>query len=350
MRLLQKQNKISWNRKKFLICIVLVMMSGCARVQPVTEQEEDLQVLCDRNTVEWQLDSVSQVVTLRKGSNHAKALVGSDVVVIGDQKITLSAPLRRVKGVIVVPMDFKRKVIDALMTRNEYVGAVKKFKEIIVDPGHGGKDPGARSKFGTEEKTIVLDIGKRLKRDLEDKGFRVIMTRSTDDFISLERRTEIASQSKADLFVSIHANSSKSKGAKGVEIYYLRELDAVEKKEEQMRQNQKILFKQYAMNQDSPALGNIVADMMYSYKREESERLAIYLNRRIASSTSRESRGSKAAGFFVLRNTMIPAVLVEVGFLTNPSEERSLKTIEYRQKIADSLAQSIEEYTNDQQP
>ncbi len=333
--------------KTILFLIALFIASGCAHRPPtgVLEHETDLQGLCYRYAIQWQLDPVTQVVTLIKGSARAKALIESNVVVLNDNKISLSSSLKKVQGKIIVPGDFKRKVIDLLLQSSVYT--LKKFREIVIDPGHGGKDPGARGKFGTEEKNIVLDIAQRLRRNLEQNGIKVIMTRTKDEFISLEKRTEIASQSKSDLFVSIHANASRMKNARGMEIYYLRELDTSEKNEDQVKENKKILFKQYAMSRNSFDLENILSDMLYSYKRAESQALCNYVTQKTAGVAHALNRGSKTAGFFVLRNTLIPAILVEVGFLSNPSEERLLKSIDYRQKIADGLARSILEYAND---
>ena len=333
---------------RFLLPFILLgLAAGCAHppVKTARETEEDLQALCMRYDIQWQWDSVTQIVTLSKGGFRARALVGSNVVVIGGEKISVSNPLKRVRGTIVVPPDFKRKVVDPLLGKAEY--ALRKLRQIIIDAGHGGKDPGARGRSGTQEKVITLDIARRLQSDLEEKGLSVLMTRSRDEFISLEKRTQIASQSRADLFVSIHANSSRSRGARGMEVYYLRELDSQEKNEDQMKENQKTLFRQYAMQRNSPVLENILTDMLYSYKRGESERLARFITQKTSSTIKTQNRGSKASGFFVLRNTLIPAILVEVGFLSNPGEERLLKAGWYRQKIADGIARGLLEYADD---
>ena len=325
----------------------LLFAAGCAH-PPSTEfaeSEANLEELCLRYAVSWKLDSITQVVTLNKGDIWAKALIGSNVVVLKDQKITLSASLKKVKGSIIVPGDFKEKVIDPLLQS----GAVssQKFREIVLDPGHGGKDPGARGKLGTQEKTIVLDIAQRLRRNLEKNGIKIIMTRTKDDFVTLEKRTEIASQRRADLFVSIHANASRFKNARGVEIYYLRELDFTEKNEDQVKENKRNLFKLYSIDRNSSDVENIVSDLIYNYKRAESQALASFVTKKTSGTMNALNRGSKTAGFFVLRNTLIPAILVEVGFLSNLSEERQLKSPTYRQKIADGLSRSILEYAHD---
>ncbi len=328
------------------IVLSLIMIAGCAPLPPKpTEEEADLQELCTRYGIQWQWDSVSQMVTLSKEFSRARALVGSNVVILDNEKILLSQPLRRVRGTIIVPIDFKRKVIESLA--REVYPLVTKFKEVVIDAGHGGKDPGTIGRSGLQEKTVVLDIAKSLKRNLEQKGIKVIMTRDRDDFISLEKRTEIASRSRANLFVSIHANASPHKSAKGLEIFYLRDLGSREKNDPQIKENRKYLFERYTMQKNSPVLENILLDMLYTYKRAESERLARYLTQKTSGQMKARNRGSKSSGFFVLRNTLVPAVLIEVGFLSNPQEEKLLKTQWYRQKIADSLAESILKYARE---
>ena len=329
-----------------LTVLFLIVIAGCAPLPPKpTEEEADLQELCARYDIQWQWDSVSQVVTLSKGSSKARALMGSPVAVLDNENILLSQPLRRERGMIIVPLDFKRKVIEPL-SREAYPSAVK-FKEVVIDAGHGGKDPGTIGRSGLKEKTVVLDIAKFLKRNLEQKGIKVVMTRTHDDFISLEKRTEVASRSGAGLFVSIHANASPHRSAKGLEIFYLRELDRDEKNDPQIKENRRSLFQRYAMQRNSMVLDNILSDMLYTYKRAESERLARYLTQKTSSKMKARNRGSKSSGFFVLRNTLVPAILIEVGFLSNPQEEKLLKTKWYRQKIADSLTESILGYARE---
>lgn len=332
--------------KSIIFFPLFLLIAGCApHPREFPERESNLQELCERYAVSWQFDNMTQVVTLSKGSLRAKGLVGSDVVVLNDHKIVLSASLKKTGSTIIVPGDFKRKVMDQLLQ----TGAIpsQRFREIVIDPGHGGKDPGARSKSGTEEKTIVLDIAQRLRRNLERNGIKVVMTRTKDDFVSLPKRTEMASQVRADLFISIHANASRFRNAHGMEIYYLRELDFIERNDDQVKENKKNFFKLYSIEKNSPDVEHIISDLMYHHKRAESEALASFLTKKTASTMNTLNRGSKTAGFFVLKNTLIPAILVEVGFLSNAGEERLLKSPSYRQKIADGLSRSILEYAYD---
>lgn len=241
-----------------------------------------------------------------------------------------------------MPYDFESRVIGGM--RGRPATSVKGPWRVAIDAGHGGKDPGALGRNGIKEKKVVLDIAKRVRDRLEKKGFKVIMTRDRDEFITLERRTEIASRDKVDLFVSIHANSSPSSGTRGVEVYSLRNLDAKEKKEEQRSRNLDLLCRDLSMEHNNSSLRRIIGDMLYDYKREESQKAASALSRGLSQAMDTSSRGTKEAGYFVLRNTLVPAVLVEVGFLSNAREARQLSMPSYQEQIADTLADNIANY------
>jgi N-acetylmuramoyl-L-alanine amidase len=257
----------------------------------------------------------------------------------------------RKDNLVVVPPDFIEKVFG---TEAQTAGAAGvqpaaawgKCREIMIDAGHGGKDPGARGLAGTVEKDIVFDIAKRLKTGLERVGFKVSMTRDSDDFISLQRRTELASSSKADLFVSIHANSTASRKIKGLEIFYSRGLEH-ETDLPQRQANERAFLRRLSMNNDSTVVGKIVRDMMYSQKQIESVGVADRIITRTSRAVDTPDRGSRASGFFVVKNTLIPAILFEVGYLSHPAEAKLLNTEEYRQKIADSIVESIVDYSNE---
>ena len=335
-------NRFPW-RLIYLLGIISYF-SGCATTETarLPKEEVRLKELCERSGVEWQWDSVSEVVTLNRGGLKAKALMGSNTVVIADEKIILSAPLKRRKGTVIVPYDFKRKVIERLAPIADFT--YRRFQKIIVDAGHGGKDPGALGRSGTREKNVVLDIAKRLKRRLEEKGFDVAMTRNSDRFISLEERTRIAARVKGDLFVSIHANANRSRNLIGAEVYYPRESAQSLKSNDDYEKNCKIYINQTSINPNSPTVKEILIDMLSHNKPYESQKLAQHLSQNTLNDGETKSRGSKMAGFYVLKNSLMPAVLVEVGYLTNKYEESLLKTNAYRQKIAELLAKGIADY------
>lgn len=332
-------------RKGFIF--VLVFCYGCATAPSHRPQEKiSLKQLCDQNHISWQWDSLSELVILKLNDTQAYLLMDTPAVLLEDELIALSGPIEIRKSVIVVPPDFQRKVIDQLLSGRGRAGNLSKrrIKSVIVDAGHGGKDPGAIGCSGTEEKEVTLDIAKRLKKNLEEYGFKVIMTRERDEFISLPERTEIAARSKADFFISIHANSSPVDSVHGIEVFSLRDLDYLERNEAQRQENYRLFFNQLAMKRDNENLKGIVADMLDNNKRAESDSLADRIAEDTSTFVNTKNRGTKLAGFYVLRNTLIPAILVEVGFLSNPHEEKLLNTSTYRQKFASALAKSILDY------
>ncbi|MBI4309635.1 MAG: N-acetylmuramoyl-L-alanine amidase [Candidatus Omnitrophica bacterium] len=335
--------------------ILLLVLHGCAGRGPYVPSAVSsgvpLSAICARYNVSWQWDGVTQVVILEYKGNKAKALVGSNVVVVGKEKIALSLPLHRSNSAIYVPEDFEAKVLAPFGITPGVPGAKVdwsrlKIRTVILDPGHGGKDPGARGPNGVREKDVVIDIAKRMKVLLEQGGLKVIMTRNSDYFISLGQRTEIASRSDADLFVSIHANSNPARKAHGMEVYYVKTRDKRDLDEEQRQKNEKI-FTKTLNTRYSPQLNGVIADMMYASKTAESLRLAELIARDGSAHADTANRGARACRFFVVRNTLVPAVLVEVGFLSNRREEKKLNSSSYRQRLAEAIVRSIINYATD---
>ena len=329
---------------RFILLLGVVFYApGCATTQRAhaPKEETNLKEICGQNNVLWEWDSVSEVVTLNRGGLKAKAMIGSSTVIVDDEPIVLNSPLKRKKGIVIVPPDFKSKVIDRLQGGDRF--DFRRFHRIILDPGHGGKDPGAIGRSGIKEKNITLDIAKRLKRKLEEKGIDVVMTRNDDTFISLDERTQIAARGQGDFFISIHANASRARNVNGAEIFYLRDSARTIKDNDEFEKNCGIYFNQLSLSRE-PVVERILLDVLSQHKEYESQKLADYLSKNSLETPEAKSRGSKTAGFYVLKNTLMPAVLIEVGFLTNKGEEDLLKTNSYRQKIADNLANGIAGY------
>ncbi|MFA5087903.1 MAG: N-acetylmuramoyl-L-alanine amidase [Candidatus Omnitrophota bacterium] len=321
--------------------LFIVLVSGCATVPKgdTVVRQEQLKDLCERYHIQWQWDSISQVVTLSGYEVKASALIGSHIVVMGEETISLSSPLERVKNNLIVPPDFEEKVVKRLQLT--IPPAIKRINTLVLDAGHGGKDPGAIGKGGLQEKIVVLDIVQRLKKILEDSGVKVILTRDKDEFLTLEQRTEIASRAKADMFISIHANASRSRKVQGIEVFSCRDLGGQQNSEQQIKKNQDILAGQLSMRADNQDLKNIIFDMLYFCCQAESRPLAERVAFYTAAEVDMKNRGSKEAGFFVLRNNLMPAILVEVGFLSNPEEEKLLEDDSYRQRLAEGIMRGI---------
>ncbi|MGA3328113.1 MAG: N-acetylmuramoyl-L-alanine amidase [Terriglobia bacterium] len=215
-----------------------------------------------------------------------------------------------------------------------------KIGRIVIDPGHGGHDTGTLGPTGLEEKEVVLDVGLKLKKLLEENtGCEVVMTRSDDTFIPLEERTAIANEKAADLFISIHANASRDKSARGIETYYLNFTSSPDALEVAAREN---ASSQEAVHQ----LQDLIKKIAMTEKIEESQDFARQVQREVFSRVSKASgaqrdRGIKKAPFVVLIGANMPSVLAEISFLTNPRDEHLLKRSEYREKIAYALYEGI---------
>jgi N-acetylmuramoyl-L-alanine amidase len=220
-----------------------------------------------------------------------------------------------------------------------------KIGKIVIDPGHGGHDTGTIGPNGLEEKDLVLDVGRRLGKLLEARlGAEVVYTRKDDTFIPLETRTAVANQARADLFVSIHANSSHDADARGVETYYLNFTSSPAALEVAAREN--------AVSEKSIyELQDLVKKIALKEKIEESREFAADVQQSLHSGLAVKSpairdRGVKKAPFIVLIGANMPSILAEISFVSNPTDEHRLATGEYRQRIAESLYRGIAKYVN----
>jgi len=219
------------------------------------------------------------------------------------------------------------------------------IQRIVIDPGHGGTDPGCIGKGGTMEKAVVLDICKRLKQLLDaHDGLDVIMTRETDIFVPLENRTVIANQKRADLFVSVHANANPSKKRSGVNTFYLNFSHDPSVIEIAARENA-------TSTKNISEMKTILEKIVKNSKIMESKELAENIQKSLVSTLKKSYKGINDLGFkggpfWVLIGVEIPSVLVEVSHLSNAKEEAKLKTPQYRQCIAQGIYNGITGYIN----
>jgi N-acetylmuramoyl-L-alanine amidase len=220
-----------------------------------------------------------------------------------------------------------------------------KIGKIVVDAGHGGHDTGTIGPNGLQEKDLVLDVALKLGKLLEEKlGAEVVYTRDDDTFIPLETRTAIANKEQADLFISIHANSSDDPSARGVETYYLNFTSRADALEVAAREN--------AVSEKSiHELQDLVKKIALKEKIGESREFAMDVQRSLyaglsAKNSALRNRGVKKAPFVVLIGANMPSILAEISFVSNPDDARKLKTNEYRQRIADSLYKGVARYVN----
>jgi N-acetylmuramoyl-L-alanine amidase len=226
-------------------------------------------------------------------------------------------------------------------------GQMQPLKLIVLDAGHGGHDTGAVGPSGLMEKEIVLDVTRRVARMVESGlGVKVVMSRDSDVFVALRERTNFANKHRADLFVSIHANAHPRAVSEGVETYFLsseasdnaaRQVAAVENGVVQLEGTG-------GSRQRGDVLKSILWDLAQSEFQEESSFMAETVQDSMSKSLNLVNRGVKQAGFYVLGGAAMPAILIEIGFLTNRKEERKLATAEHREAIARAIYTGLAEY------
>ena len=221
---------------------------------------------------------------------------------------------------------------------------VKRDIVIVVDAGHGGEDPGAVGKRKTYEKHITLSIAKRLERLIKrEKGMKVVMTRSSDHFVSLSQRVMIAQKAKAHLFVSIHADAWTKPSAKGASVYALSERGATSSAAMWLakNQNEADLIGGANFKEVDKRLQSVLVDMTTSWKINYSLELGHSVLQYLGKINTLHRKQVEQAGFLVLKAPGIPSILVETAFISNPQEERKLKTAAYQQNVADAILKGI---------
>jgi N-acetylmuramoyl-L-alanine amidase len=221
---------------------------------------------------------------------------------------------------------------------------------VVIDPGHGATEDGAIGPSGLKEKDLALDMARRLAAILKADGFEVVLTREGDDGPTLDQRAEIANVQRADVFVSLHANASRSSKARGAETYFLsrdatddaaRTVAALENDAAGLNGD---VSAGAAGGEGDAAIPLILWDMAQTIYLEQSAQLAEIVQRELNGALGITDRGVRQAPFRVLVGATMPAVLVELGFLTNPEEEQRLADGEYRRKLSEALAAALEQY------
>lgn len=291
-----------------------------------------------------------------------KFKVNSTNVLVRQQTFQLGMPVKEVEGEVFIPVDDFNKVLSDFnlsTSVSKDVSPKKEDKEdiviksnknrefvILIDPGHGGSDAGAIGYYGLKEKDVNLDIAKRM-RDYLNKVLRkvpsvkIYMTREEDIDVSLIERVQMAKDINADVYFSIHTNSTRYRkpDADGFETYYS------PVKEEMAPLNFSSEEETQTEEKEEPApLSTILEDLNKTNVVDESRILAEFVQARLAERLLTPDRGTKRRGFYVLRYTPMPAILVEIGFLCNPNVELNLRDAEVRQAIAEVLAKGLLDY------
>ena len=278
----------------------------------------------------------------------------ADLTIVGPAVAKGNVPLMKqqnatssIKPMYAPQAEKKQSVVKKQSTASASLQPFKKKKQHIVmlDPGHGGKDPGAISKNGHYEKDLTLKMAKETRKLLEKAGYKVVMTRDRDIYISLRGRVKKAHDAKADLFISIHADSSTNSSAKGLSIYTLsetasdREAAALAERENKSD----ILFEMDLgdVNQDA---SKVLIDLAQTETIGNSRRYADFVEKEMRKTVQTVPQPNRKAGFAVLKSPSVPAVLLEMGYLSNRKEEAQLQKASYRKKLGEALVRAVNKY------
>lgn len=219
------------------------------------------------------------------------------------------------------------------------------IKRIVLDPGHGGKDPGAIGPKGTQEKDITLKLAQELADILREKeGYEVLMTRMDDTFVPLDERTRMANKHDADLFVSVHCNASVSSKLKGFEVYFLSETASDPRADAVARFENAPLALEGKKAPTPSRVQQVLRSLVKTANINESSEVGALVHQHLDKRLQTDALGVKQAAFYVLRGAEMPAVLIEVGFLSNAREEKSLQKADYRHKISQGIVEAIKTY------
>ncbi len=264
-------------------------------------------------------------------------------------------PLIYKEGKYSIPEHFVNEILPMIFSeqmqfQDGFLIVKEKNKEpidvIVIDPGHGGKDPGALSSKGTKEKKITLEVAKKLKKRLEEElNIKVLLTRDDDSFVSLKDRTKFANDKKADLFVSLHCNAARNKKADGIEVYYLSEAKTDDSRAAQALENSVVAeYEGKDAEESYNSADLVISDLVQSAQLMESISLAYKSQTNLILETDTTDRGVKSANFYVLRGAFMPAVLIEMGFISNSKEAKKLVKSSYQDKIVESLFYAIKSF------
>jgi N-acetylmuramoyl-L-alanine amidase len=307
-----------------------------------------LAAVCERKAIAFDYDVISRRINIDKDGNRIDLKVGEQLYLVNGAVHRLRHPVELSGGMVMIPLELRGNTFDLLfkdITDGEPGVQFYRIKRVVIDAGHGGKDPGAIGKSGLKEKIVTLDIARRLRTLLEQQGLQVEMTRSSDHFVGLNERVALTNKANADLFVSIHANANRSRSLNGFEVYYLSPKVSDQQRALASAKSGLPSVDEGSLASSSSTLRAILWDMVYSYSRAESIDLSRQLCERMQNDLEAKDLGVKCANFCVLRGATVPAVLVEVGFLSNKEEEQILAQDTYRQKLAQTIMRGIADYS-----
>ena len=323
-------------------------------------------ILLKKNFVNTDL----QKIVFSIGNNKVKVTGNIPFVIINDKPYQLKNTIIYKKGVFYAPIDDFLELLNkrigtqysinynSFSIENKLESKISltnsvdlnqekkkwKFDTIIIDPGHGGKDPGAIGYRGTKEKDIALDVSKRLAKKIErNSKTKVILTREEDVFVRLQDRTKFANANEGDLFISIHTNAAEDRRASGFETFLIGPNKNEAAIKVAARENAALELEGFSGKQltNEDLIKATIAQSAFAAKSEE---FASLVQNEIKKRVQSKDRGVKQAGFYVLMGASMPNVLIELGFISNPNEEKKLNNSSYRDMLATSIYYAVLEY------
>jgi N-acetylmuramoyl-L-alanine amidase len=267
-----------------------------------------------------------KIVRLSAASQQASFTLHQRSATIGGVPVWLSFPIAEKDGLLYISRLDQRKVLQPLLKPCSAPTRKTQLRHIVIDPGHGGRDTGARNTtLRLNEKTLTLDLAKRIRQELESLGYKVSLTRSTDRFVELRDRAQIANRLKADLFISIHFNAATDKSVRGIETFIYTPQNAPSSSRTEVMAADRILQPANSYDTESLWAGYDIQRSLINYTRANN-------------------RGVRRARFAVLEGLQSPGVLVEGGFVSSPSEGSSLSSALYRQQLAEAIVAGVKNY------
>lgn len=333
-------NDIIFVMKRLYILVSILLFSSCATTsngsggQGYSSQDYVyIGDFCKKHDLQYDFDTLDDVIKIFSSGKDIRLILNSNVVYLNGSTFSVSDSPKYLNGKIFIPGDLERKIFSK---EQVFYKTTFTINTIVVDPGHGGNDPGAISCRGMKEKDLNLKIAKYLKEELEARGFKVVLTRDRDIFIPLQGRVNIAKRNKADLFISVHGNSNRSKRLRGAEVYYLSP-NRFNSQERALKLTKEENFCAGRINPDTEAiLWDLLLTKNYSLSVELSHSLYFSFK-----NMGFSVRPPKKAPYYVLRLAYVPSVLVETGYLSNRYEEKWLRKDSYQRQIAEAIALAV---------
>ncbi len=288
-------------------------------------------------------------------------LISASYVIFEGDIYNFSYPLRVIGGKYYLPVTTLSVILpkfDSQFTYNEKMNeitvAARTFQSsridlVVIDAGHGGKDPGAVGKR-SYEKNLTLQISQKVARALAENGINVLLTRNTDEFIALRKRAQLANDNKADLFISIHCNASKYSNRKGTEVFILSTSKVTDERVQEAIETENSVVSKYegvSAQSHYDALDFVLKDMTLSEHLLASNDLAHCVQNEMVKKTGFSDRGVKQGPFYVLKGAFMPAILIELGFISNATQEKQLNSASYQSKFVDAIVSGVIKFKRD---